>query len=277
VARAIHQASLRAEGPFVAINCAALPETLLESELFGHERGAFTGADRQKPGRFELAGSGTLFLDEVGELSPAVQAKLLRVLQERQYERVGGTATLRADVRLIAATNRNLEDAVAGGRFREDLFYRLAVFRVHLPSLRERGDDILVLADRFVRELGSRMGKVDVGLSREARDLLLAHHWPGNIRELQNAIERAVILSDGGLITAAQLGVTPRAAPAAAPSREPVQGGDSDGAMQALPEMEKQAVVEALKRSKGNKSQAAAALGLSRTRFYTLLRRFGLE
>ena len=211
LARAIHQGSTRADGPFVAINCAALPETLIESELFGHERGAFTGADRLKRGRFELAAGGTLFLDEVGELAPAVQAKLLRVLQERSYERVGGTQTLSADVRLLAATNRNLEDAVAGGKFREDLFYRLAVFRVHLPALRERGDDILVLADRFVRELGSRMGKADVGLSREARDLLLAYHWPGNIRELQNAIERAVILSDGGLITAAQLGVTPAA------------------------------------------------------------------
>jgi transcriptional regulator with GAF, ATPase, and Fis domain len=189
---------------------------LIESELFGHERGAFTGADRLKRGRFELAAGGTLFLDEVGELAPAVQAKLLRVLQERRYDRVGGTTTLSADVRLIAATNRNLEDAVASGRFRDDLFYRLAVFRVHLPSLRERGDDILLLADRFVRELGTRMSKGDVGLSREARDLLLAYHWPGNIRELQNAIERAVILSDGGLITAAQLGVTP---PRAAPNR----------------------------------------------------------
>jgi transcriptional regulator with GAF, ATPase, and Fis domain len=277
LARAIHQGSARADGPFVAINCAALPETLIESELFGHERGAFTGADRLKRGRFELATGGTLFLDEVGELAPAVQAKLLRVLQERRYERVGGTTTLSADVRLIAATNRDLEDAVAGARFREDLFYRLAVFRVHLPSLRERGDDILVLADRFVREFGSRMGKADVGLSREARDLLLAYHWPGNIRELQNAIERAVILSDGGLITAGQLGVTPAAGrAAAAPPREAHDGGDT-AALQALPEMEKQAVVEALKRSKGNKSQAAAALGLSRTRFYTLLRRYGLE
>src|SRR5215468_9820551 len=285
LARAIHQGSARADGPFVAINCAALPETLIESELFGHERGAFTGADRLKRGRFELASGGTLFLDEVGELAPAVQAKLLRVLQERSYERVGGTQTLSADVRLIAATNRNLEDAVAGGKFREDLFYRLAVCRGHRPALRERGDDILVLADRFVRELGSLMGKADVGLSREARDLLLAYHWPGNIRELQNAIERAVILSDGGLITAAQLGVTPAparapaaagasAAPAASALGAPAAGEDPT-AMQALPEMEKQAIVEALKRSRGNRSQAAAALGLSRTRFYTLLRRYG--
>ena len=289
LARAIHQGSARADGPFVAINCAALPETLIESELFGHERGAFTGADRLKRGRFELAAGGTLFLDEVGELAPAVQAKLLRVLQERSYERVGGTQTLSADVRLVAATNRNLEDAVGSGKFREDLFYRLAVFRVHLPALRERGDDVLVLADRFVRELGSRMGKADVGLSREARDLLLAYHWPGNIRELQNAIERAVILSDGGLITAAQLGVTPAAGRAAAPSapepsaspvaRRPaeMEPETDGGALEGLPEMEKRAVVEALRRAKGNKSQAAAALGLSRTRFYTLMRRYGLQ
>jgi transcriptional regulator with GAF, ATPase, and Fis domain len=278
LARAIHHGSTRADGPFVAINCAALPETLIESELFGHERGAFTGADRLKRGRFELAGGGTLFLDEVGELAPAVQAKLLRVLQERLYERVGGTATLSADVRLIAATNRNLEDAVADRRFREDLFYRLAVFRVHLPGLRERGDDILLLADRFVHEFGSRMGKADVGLSREARDLLLAHYWPGNIRELQNAIERAVILSDGGLISAAQLGVV--AAPGrAAPVSRPASPESSDGEnpLQALPDLERQAVIEALRRSKGNKSEAAAALGLSRTRFYTLLRRYGVK
>ncbi len=277
LARAIHQSSGRTDGPFVAINCAALPETLIESELFGHERGAFTGADRLKRGRFELAGGGTLFLDEVGELAPAVQAKLLRVLQDRRYERVGGTSTLTADVRLIAATNRSLEDAVADRRFREDLFYRLAVFRVHLPTLRERGDDILLLADRFVREFGSRMGKADVGLSREARDLLLAYHWPGNIRELQNAIERAVILSDGGLISAAQLGVVPASSRAGEVSPRVAADGESPAAMQALPDLERQAVVEALRRTKGNKSQAAAALGLSRTRFYTLLRRYGLN
>jgi len=284
LARAIHQASARGDGPFIAINCAALPETLIESELFGHERGAFTSADKLKRGRFELAAGGTLFLDEVGELAGPVQAKLLRVLQERTFERVGGTATLSADVRLIAATNRDLDKAVAEGRFREDLYYRLAVFRVHLPSLRERGDDILRLADRFVRDFSARMGKGDVGLSREARDLLLAYPWPGNIRELQNAIERAVILSDGGLISSAQLGITVagRSAPSsAAPAATaapiaPAAAGPAAGG-QSLPEMEKQAVIDALARAHGNKSHAAAALGLSRTRFYTLLRRYNLS
>jgi two-component system response regulator AtoC len=163
--------SARADGPFVAVNCAALPDTLLESELFGHERGAFTGADRQKPGRFELAAGGTLFLDEIGDLSAAVQVKLLRVLQEREYQRVGGTATLKADVRLLTATNRDLTAEMAAGRFRSDLFYRLSVFNVHLPPLRERGEDVLLLADHFIRTLGPQMGKGDLTLSRDACDL----------------------------------------------------------------------------------------------------------
>ncbi len=276
VARAVHYASRRAEGPFVAVNCAALPDTLIESELFGHERGAFTGADKQKPGRFELAAGGTLFLDEVGELAAAAQAKLLRVIQERQYERVGGTATLSADVRLVTATNRDLEQAVVDGRFRGDLYYRLAVFRVHLPALRERTDDVVMLADHFLSEFAGRMGRSEAGLSAEARDLLLAHRWPGNIRELQNAIERALILADGGLISAAHLGIVapaPTAAvslsgPAAVPSPPPV--------IQTLAEVEKQSILEALRRAKGNKSRAAVALGLGRTQLYTRLRRFGL-
>src|SRR5205807_9155095 len=191
-----------------AIDCAALPDTLIESELFGHERGAFTGADKQKPGRFELAAGGTLFLDEVGELAPAVQAKLLRVLQEREFQRVGGTVALKADFRLIVATNRNLTDAMARGQFREDLYYRLSVFPIHLPPLRERGEDVVLLAQEFVRRLGGRMLEGEPGLSRDARELLVTSAWPGNISELQNAIERALIVSDAGLITAAQLGLT---------------------------------------------------------------------
>ena len=181
---------------------------MLESELFGHERGAFTGADRQKPGRFELAAHGTLFLDEIGELSAAVQVKLLRVLQEREFQRVGGTATLKADVRLIAATNRDLMAEMAAGRFRNDLFYRLSVFNVHLPPLRERGDDVLLLADAFIRTLAAKMGKGDVTLSRDAVELLRRHPWPGNIRELQNAIERGLITCEGTLVTAAHLAIS---------------------------------------------------------------------
>jgi transcriptional regulator with GAF, ATPase, and Fis domain len=278
VARAIHYASARAEGPFLAVNCAALPETLLEDELFGHERGAFTGADRQKAGRFELAAGGTLFLDEVGELSPGVQAKLLRVLQEREFQRVGGTTTLRADVRIIAATNRNLEQAVDTGQFRKDLFYRLNVFTVHLPPLREREEDVLLLAEHFTRMLAPIIGQVAAGLSREARDVLRAHSWPGNIRELENAVERALILSEGGPLTPAQLGITPRASPPAAdavPSSashpEPLATADS------LHQVERRMVLDALAKAKGNKSRAARLLGLTRFQLYTRLKRFGLE
>jgi len=278
VAHAIHQTSARADGPFVAVNCAALPEALLESELFGHERGAFTGADRQKPGRFELAAGGTLFLDEIAELTPGVQAKLLRVLQEREFQRVGGTATLRADARIVTATNRELEREVAAGRFRDDLFYRLNVFTVHLPPLRERGDDILLLADHFVRALGARMGKGEPGLSREARQALLGHRWPGNIRELQNAVERALIVSEGALITAAQLGIAPPRPTgpgeplrvSATPAREP----DSPASLAAL---EQRMVTDALDRARGNKSKAARLLGLTRAQLYTRLQRFGLK
>ena len=225
VARAIHYASARADGPFVAVNCAALPDTLLESELFGHERGAFTGADRQKPGRFELAAGGTLFLDEIGDLSAAVQVKLLRVLQEREYQRVGGTATLKADVRLLTATNRDLTAEMAAGRFRSDLFYRLSVFNVHLPPLRDREDDVLLLADHFIRTLGPQMGKGDLTLSRDACDLLRHHPWPGNIRELQNAIERSLITSEGTLITAAHLALPTAPLPAARGGAPPRRAG----------------------------------------------------
>jgi transcriptional regulator with GAF, ATPase, and Fis domain len=276
VARAIHYASRRAEGPFVAVNCAALPETLIESELFGHERGAFTGAERLKRGRFEVATGGTLFLDEVGELAPTFQTKLLRVLQEHQYERVGGTATLKADVRIIAATNRNLEQAVAEGRIREDLYYRLAVFRVHLPALRDREDDVLLLAQEFVRELAGRMGRSEAGLSEEARDLLKVYRWPGNIRELQNAIERALILAHGGLISAAHLGLVVPAPPAAGTRSETGSAETPTTVVQPLADIEKQSVIAALRRAKGNKSRAAAALGLSRGALYTRLRRFDL-
>jgi Nif-specific regulatory protein len=282
LARAIHQGSARADGPFVALNCAALPETLVESELFGHERGAFTGADRLKRGRFELAAGGTLFLDEIGELAAAAQAKLLRVLQERRYERVGGATTLVADVRLIAATNRDPERAVAEGRLREDLYYRLAVFRIHLPALRERGEDVLLLADHLVRELGARMGKREPGLSRGARDLLLAHSWPGNIRELQNAIERALILAEDELIAAEHLGLVARAprdeaVPAVTAPAVAAPPGETATSTLTVAEQEKRLIVDALRRAGGNKARAAAALGLSPTQLLRRIRRFGLD
>ena len=285
VARAIHYASARAEGPFVAINCAALPDTLLESELFGHEKGAFTGADRQKPGRFELAAGGTLFLDEVGELSPAVQAKLLRVLQEHEFQRLGGTATLRADVRLIAATNRDLEASVAAGRFRDDLYYRLNVFAVHMPALRDRSDDVLLLADHFIRELESKMGKHVPGLSREARDALIAYEWPGNLRELQNAIEHALILSDGELITTQQLGIDlSKRARRATPAKEREHAeaivpaaAPATAESTSLSAVERKLVTEALLKARGNKSRAAAILGVSRSQLYTRLKNLGIE
>ena len=275
VARAIHYASRRSDGPFVAVNCAALPETLAESELFGHERGAFTGADRLKRGRFEVAAGGTLFLDEIGDLTPSVQAKLLRVLQERQYERIGGTTSLRADVRLVTATNRDLEHLVETGTFRADLYYRLAVFGIHLPALREREGDVLVLAEYFLRTLGERMGRRKSRLSDQARQLLLAHTWPGNIRELQNAIERALIAADGRVISPVHLGIAEHGPLATGLSaRAPIVAG-SVPTDQPLVEVEKQAVAEALRHAKGNKTRAAAALGLSRGSFYRRLERFG--
>jgi transcriptional regulator with GAF, ATPase, and Fis domain len=273
VARAIHSASPRAEGPYVAINCAALAETLVESELFGHERGAFTGADKQKPGRFELAAGGTLFLDEIGELSPVVQAKLLRVLQEREFQRVGGTTTLRADVRLITATNRDLARAMAEGKFREDLFYRLNVFSVHLPPLRERGDDILLLTNHFSRELGAKLGKGEAGLSRDAQDKLLSYPWPGNIRELENAVERALILAEGDLLTAAHFGLD-------GGRHQHLEGTSGHPSALAAPEslgdLERRAILAALERTKGNKTQAATLLGITRTQLHTRVRRYGL-
>ena len=276
-ARAIHHASARADGPFVALNCAALPETLIESELFGHERGAFTGADRLKRGRFELAAGGTLFLDEIGELTPAVQAKLLRVLQERQYQRVGGTTTLEADIRLIAATNRDFERAVADGRFREDLYYRVAVFRIHLPALRERGEDVLLLADHFVRELSAKMERQRPQFSGEVRELLLAHSWPGNVRELQNAIERALILAESGLISAEHLGIGSRLPADATVPAFTTPPRDDGTTMRTIAAQEKRMIVEVLQRTHGHQKRAAELLGLTRFQLYGRLKRYQIE
>ena len=202
MARALHEASSRSDKPLVVINCAALPETLLEAELFGHEKGAFTGALRQRRGRFELAHKGTLFLDEIGEISPVVQVKLLRVLQERQFERVGGSETLEVDVRLVCATQKDLRKEVALGRFREDLYYRLNVVPVILPPLRERREDVLLIAEYFLQTRSAHGGKSLKGFSQDARALILKYSFPGNVRELQNVIQRSAIMASGSFITA---------------------------------------------------------------------------
>jgi len=289
VARAIHRSSARAAGPFVALNCAALPDQLLESELFGYEKGAFTGATGAKPGRIEQASGGTLFLDEAGEMSPAVQAKLLRVLEEREFQRLGGTKVLKTDARIVAATNRDLARAIEKGEFREDLFYRLSVFGIHLPPLRERPEDILPLTEMFLAELGPAVGRSVPGVSREAKDLLLSYPWPGNVRELRNALERAAILSDGGLITAAHLpiGVTRRDSPAArtAPRGSGSAATEATAATNPLlpPEgvdlesLERDYVKEALKKARFNKSKAAKLLGLTRAQLYSRIEKYGLE
>src|SRR5213594_1831520 len=287
VAHMIHRASRRAEGPFVALNCAALPEALLESELFGYEKGAFTGAVSARAGRLEQAAGGTLFLDEVGEMSPAVQAKFLRVLQEREFQRLGGTRMLKADVRVVAATNRDLKGAMTRGAFREDLYYRLHVFAIHLPPLRERPGDILPLLEHFVQELGPVvLGRPAAGISREAREHFLAYGWPGNVRELRNAVERALILCEGGLINPEHLpwhAESPKSAPppplAAAPQVPPA----AQPAVEAFPAhgvdleaMERTLIEGALKQAGQNRSKAAKLLGLSRSKLYTRMERFGL-
>jgi Nif-specific regulatory protein len=268
VARAIHAASPRAGKPFLAINCAALPEPLLESELFGHERGAFTGALQSRAGKIEQAAGGVLFLDEVGEMSPAVQAKFLRVLQEREFQRLGGSRVQKADIRVIAATNRDLSAALARGEFREDLYYRLRVFEIALPPLRQRSEDILPLAEAFVQEIGKTVGRPCAGISKEARDALLGYAWPGNVRELRNAIERAIILCDGGLITAEHLPL-PRAGNGRGPAG-PVPAG------QGLEDVERQLVESALRESRNNKAQAARRLGITRAQLYSRIQKYGI-
>jgi transcriptional regulator with GAF, ATPase, and Fis domain len=277
VARYIHQASRRARGPFVALNCAALPEHLLESELFGYERGAFTGAHVSRAGKMEQAAGGVLFLDEVGEMTLAVQAKFLRVLQEREFQRLGGSKTLRADVRVIAATNRDPRLAIERGTLREDLYYRLAVFEIALPPLRERGDDILLLAEAFLKDVGATIGRPSGGMSEDAREQLLRYPWPGNVRELKNAIERAVILCGGGLVASEHLPIAIARAVRPAGSTTPVESASEfprDGVN--LEAIERDLVNKALARAGNNKSQAAKLLGVPRGQFYSLLRRYGL-
>jgi transcriptional regulator with GAF, ATPase, and Fis domain len=271
VARFLHRGSRRARGPFVALNCAALPEQLLESELFGHERGAFTGALQTQVGRIEQAAGGVLFLDEIGEMAPALQAKLLRVLQEREFQRLGSAKTQKADVRILAATNRDPRVAMEQGRLREDLYYRLSVFEIHLPPLRERREDILPLAEAFLEEIGASVGRPSAGLSEDARELLLTHRWPGNVRELRNAIERAVILCEGGLVTGEHLPMAVSRSPQVLASA-PLPAGDLK-----LATLEKELLIRALRQTRDNRSQAAKLLGLSRGQLYSMLRRHGLS
>jgi DNA-binding NtrC family response regulator len=269
VAQAIHYGGPRAERPLVKVSCAALPEGLLESELFGHERGAFTGARDRRKGRFELAHGGTLFLDEVGDLSPPTQAKLLRVLQEREFERVGGSETIRVDVRLVAATNRDLEDLVAEGIFREDLYYRLNVVPLRVPPLRERVEDVPVLVAHFLRAFAERWAKPVPAVSPEALALLCRHGWPGNVRELQHAVESMLVFSKGDPVTAADLPATIRGEDRGSEADTRVPGAT-------LRDLERQTIARTLVATGGNKRKAAEILGIGLKTLYRKIQEFGL-
>jgi DNA-binding NtrC family response regulator len=270
IARAIHEKSRRASGPFVKINSTAIPENLLESELFGYEKGAFTGANTSKPGKFELADKGTLFLDEIGDVPPVTQVKLLRVLQEREFERLGGTKTVKVDVRLIAATNRDLREALEQGTFREDLYYRLNVVPLDIAPLRQRKEDIRDLVNLFITRFAGDSGKPVRSISPEAMQILVSYHWPGNVRELQNIIERACALAKGTVLEAADIHLDLR----------PVKTSNGSGGF--LPEgmtlehWEDEMIQEALRRASGNKSQAARLLGLSRNALRYRLSKIGI-
>ncbi len=276
VANAIHFKSLRKNGPFVKVNCSALPETLLESELFGHEKGAFTGAIKQRKGRFEMADGGTLFLDEIGELSPGVQVKLLRVLQERKFERVGGNETLSVNVRLICATQKDLKEEIQRGDFREDLYYRLNVVPIQLPPLRERREDILLLADHFLEKFSRKMGKEITGLSQEAKTLLLKYPFPGNIRELENMLERAIALLKGKVIQAGDLPeeVCENTMPIQTLC-EKIQA--SRPLATAVSLFEKEYIQSVLEKTKGKKGQAAELLGISRKTLWEKIKELEIE
>jgi DNA-binding NtrC family response regulator len=264
VARFIHGASARRRGPFVALNCAALPEHLLESELFGYERGAFTSAQQSKAGQIEIASGGVLFLDEVTEMSVAAQAKFLRVLQEREYQRLGGTRILKANIRVIAATNRDLRKAVERGDFREDLFYRLKVFDIAIPPLRERASDVLPLSEALLQDVGKSFGRPPAGLTSDARQALLRYQWPGNVRELRNALERAAILCDGGLIRPEHLALEATGKPPGA-------------ACTHLGTIEREIIAQVLRECRWNRTRAAKRLGITRTQLYVRLQKYQLE
>jgi transcriptional regulator with GAF, ATPase, and Fis domain len=279
VARAIHINSARESKPFVKVNCAALATGVLESELFGHEKGAFTGAVARRLGRFELADGGTLFLDEVGDLPLDVQVKLLRVLQEREFERVGGAETIKVDVRVVSATHRDLEKQIADGAFREDLYYRLNVFPITLPPLRQRPSDIALLAEHFIQKYARTAGKTIRGLDAGAALALSSYGWPGNVRELENVVERALILARGTELTAADLEFTRRPTPPGGAEAAPApRAGDGARPLQErLQEQERTAIVSAIDVAHGNIAHAARALGINRSTLYYRLRKHGLE
>jgi DNA-binding NtrC family response regulator len=271
IARAIHEKSKRARGPFLKINSTAIPENLLESELFGYEKGAFTGAGASKPGKFELADKGTLFLDEIGDVPPAIQVKLLRVLQEREFERLGGTKTIKVDVRLIAATNRDLRAALEQGTFREDLYYRLNVVPIDIAPLRERREDVRDLVNLFIARFSGESSKAVDAITPEAIEMLVNYHWPGNVRELQNIVERACALAKGATLGVADIHL----------DRRPARGTNGGAGFlpdgMTLEQWEDEMVQEALRRANGNKSQAARLLGLSRNALRYRLSKIGIS
>ncbi|NOQ45755.1 MAG: GAF domain-containing protein [Desulfobulbaceae bacterium] len=270
VAKALHHNSSRSPGPFIMVNCSALPESLLESELFGHEKGSFTGANERKTGRFEQAEGGTLFLDEIGEISPAVQVKLLNVIQERTFQRIGGTEILKADIRLVAATNRNLETAVRDKSFREDLYYRLNVFPIYMPPLRERRTDILLLADYFLETYTRENNKNIIRISTSAIDLLMQYHWPGNVRELQNCMERAVLICDAQTIQSIHL-------PPSLQSSDSVQSDRPLSLAATVENFERELIIDALKTTKGNQTRAAKHLDTSMRIINYKIHNYGID
>jgi two-component system nitrogen regulation response regulator GlnG len=288
VARAIYHHSHRSDKPFLAINCAAIPDTLLESELFGHEKGAFTGAERKRIGKFEQCSGGTLFLDEAGDMAPLTQSKLLRVLQEQRFERVGGAETIQTDVRVIAATNRDLERLVAEEKFRSDLFYRLSIFTIRLPSLRERLDDLHLLVDHFVRRFNRELGKEVQRVAEETLDILRRHSWPGNLRELQSVLKQALLRATGPILlpdflpTLGSAEPPPRSEPASAMPdwdafiSDRLQAGSEDLYAETLQQMEKHLLTRVLNHTGGNQLQAARVLGITRGSLRTKIRALGL-
>lgn len=266
-ALAIHRRSQCKAGPFVAINCNAIPESLMESELFGHEKGAFTGANAQRKGLIESAAGGTLFLDEIGELPPAIQVKLLRFLQEKTFQRVGGRQEIQSDVRIVAATNADLKEAIKSGGFREDLYFRLAVVVVHLPALRERGDDVRLVSREFLKRFASQNGRKELSFTPDAERALLRHHWPGNVRELQNRVQRAVIMAEGGRLTAADLELTDT-------GEAPAPGLTLKEARE---QVERSLIERSLQRHRGRISAVAQELGVSRPTLYEIMHKLGIH